>query len=133
MMCWTHWLSRSRRPWRLFANAMRVQVELEASQIFKQLSTEETYSGLRIDGRYYLEIVDSNDRVIRRRSAGADQIVTMSLIGALVRCAVRQGPVVMDTPFGRLDRGPPGADPSMGSNSGHPGHHVRSEWRVRSR
>lgn len=88
-----------------FRERMRGEVEDEASKIFKQLSTEETYAGLRIDGRYYLEIVDDLDRVIRRRSAGADQIVTMSLIGALVRCAVRQGPVVMDTPFGRLDRG----------------------------
>ena len=88
-----------------FRESMRTEVQAEASRIFKDLSTEETYGGLRIDGRYYLDIVDDLDRVIRRRSAGADQIVTMSLIGALVRCAVRQGPVVMDTPFGRLDRG----------------------------
>lgn len=88
-----------------FRDEMRKEVEREASGIFKMLTTEETYTGLRIDGRYYLEIVDELDRVIKRRSAGADQIVTMSLIGALTRCAVREGPIVMDTPFGRLDRG----------------------------
>lgn len=88
-----------------FRDQMRKEVEREASGIFKLLTTEETYTGLRIDGRYYLEIVDELDRVIKRRSAGADQIVTMSLIGALTRCAVREGPIVMDTPFGRLDRG----------------------------
>jgi hypothetical protein len=37
-------------------------------------------------------------------SAGSEQIVALSLIGALNRCATREGPVVMDTPFGRLDR-----------------------------
>jgi len=28
----------------------------------------------------------------------------MALIGALISCAVRQGPLVIDTPFGRLDK-----------------------------
>jgi DNA sulfur modification protein DndD len=84
---------------------MRERVGEEASEIFTQLTTEPDYSGLTITGKYYLEIIDSNKRIISRRSAGAEQIVAMSLIGALVRCAVRQGPVVMDTPFGRLDTG----------------------------
>jgi DNA sulfur modification protein DndD len=88
-----------------FRHAMRERVGEEASDIFTQLTTEPDYSGLTITGKYYLEIVDSQKRIISRRSAGAEQIVAMSLIGALVRCAVRQGPVIMDTPFGRLDKG----------------------------
>lgn len=88
-----------------FRNSMREKVGEEASEIFTQLTTEPDYSGLTITGKYYLEIIDANKRIISRRSAGAEQIVAMSLIGALVRCAVRQGPVVMDTPFGRLDTG----------------------------
>lgn len=88
-----------------FRRSMRERVGEEASDIFTQLTTEPDYSGLTITGKYYLEIVDSQKRIISRRSAGAEQIVAMSLIGALVRCAVRQGPVIMDTPFGRLDTG----------------------------
>jgi len=88
-----------------FRNSMREKVGEEASDIFTQLTTEPDYSGLTITGKYYLEIIDANKRIISRRSAGAEQIVAMSLIGALVRCAVRQGPVIMDTPFGRLDTG----------------------------
>jgi len=88
-----------------FRKAMREKVGEEASDIFTQLTTEPDYNGLTITGKYYLEIVDSQKRIISRRSAGAEQIVAMSLIGALVRCAVRQGPVIMDTPFGRLDTG----------------------------
>ena len=88
-----------------FRKSMREKVGEEASDIFKKLTTEPDYNGLTITGKYYLEIVDSQKRIISRRSAGAEQIVAMSLIGALVRCAVRQGPVIMDTPFGRLDTG----------------------------
>lgn len=88
-----------------FRKSMREKVGEEASDIFTQLTTEPDYNGLTITGKYYLEIVDSQKRIISRRSAGAEQIVAMSLIGALVRCAVRQGPVIMDTPFGRLDTG----------------------------
>ncbi len=88
-----------------FRKSMREKVGEEASDIFTQLTTEPDYNGLTITGKYFLEIVDSQKRIITRRSAGAEQIVAMSLIGALVRCAVRQGPVIMDTPFGRLDTG----------------------------
>lgn len=88
-----------------FRKSMREKVGEEASDIFTKLTTEPDYDGLTITGKYYLEIVDSHKRIISRRSAGAEQIVAMSLIGALVRCAVRQGPVIMDTPFGRLDTG----------------------------
>ncbi len=88
-----------------FRETTRKRVQAEASRIFTTLTTEPDYAGLRVDGNYYLSIVDSTDRVIARRSAGADQLVTMSLIGALARCSVEEGPVVMDTPFGRLDLG----------------------------
>lgn len=89
----------------IFRESMRHRIQAEASEIFRQLTTEDEYAGLRIDGGYYLNIVDDRDRVIARRSAGADQVVTMSLIGALARCSVEDGPIVMDTPFGRLDKG----------------------------
>jgi DNA sulfur modification protein DndD len=88
-----------------FRNQMRQEIQSEASEIFRQLTTEPEYAGLRIDGNYYLSIVDSKDRIVARRSAGANQIVTLSLIGALARCAVEEGPIVMDTPFARLDTG----------------------------
>jgi DNA sulfur modification protein DndD len=47
--------------------------------------------------------LDFNGNPIPERSAGAEQIVALSLIGALNKNAVRQGPIIMDTPFGRLD------------------------------
>jgi len=86
-----------------FRNSMREQVQVVASKIFQDLISESDYSSLRISGNYYLTIVDDRDREIRKRSAGASEIVTISLIGALGECSVEQAPIVMDTPFGRLD------------------------------
>lgn len=82
---------------------LRARVESEATEIFKQLTTDPAYSGLRINDRYGLTIIDSQGRDVEVRSAGAEQVVALSLIGALNRLAVKRGPVIMDTPFGRLD------------------------------
>jgi DNA sulfur modification protein DndD len=82
---------------------MRLEVQDEATKIFKRLTSEPDYAGLRINTKYYLQIVDKSDRIIQRRSAGAEQIVAMSLIGALIQCSVKEAPVIMDTPLGRLD------------------------------
>lgn len=88
-----------------FREKLREQVESEASAIFQELTTESEYDGLVINDKYGLDIVDNEGRFIHRRSKGAEQVVALSLIAALNRCAVREGPVIMDTPFGRLDEG----------------------------
>lgn len=82
---------------------LRERVQVEASSVFEQLTTDETYDGLRINEHYGLTIVDGKGRDVEVRSAGAEQVVALSLIGALNRLAVKRGPVIMDTPFGRLD------------------------------
>jgi DNA sulfur modification protein DndD len=88
-----------------FRDRLRRDVEREASDIHRQLSNDPGYGGLKINDQYGLTLVNEAGRVIPDRSAGAEQIVALSLIGALNRCATREGPIVMDTPFGRLDRG----------------------------
>jgi DNA sulfur modification protein DndD len=88
-----------------FRDRLREDVEEQATEIFRVLTTEKQYEGLRINEQFGLSIVDDENRVVRDRSAGAEQIVALSLIGALNRCATREGPIVMDTPFGRLDVG----------------------------
>lgn len=86
-----------------FREELRVIVQEEASDIFRQITTEPDYYGLAINEQYGLQIVDTQGRVIHERSAGAEQVVALALIAALNRAAVREGPIVMDTPFGRLD------------------------------
>jgi DNA sulfur modification protein DndD len=83
---------------------LRGDVEREASSIFRDLTTDKTYTGLQINDNYGLMIVGANGDVVPVRSAGAEQVVALSLIGALNRLAAKRGPVIMDTPFGRLDR-----------------------------
>jgi DNA sulfur modification protein DndD len=95
---------------RLFARSidrlredLKRQVENCASAAFKQLTTQSHYSGLRINSNYGLTILDERGHEVVVRSAGAEQIVALSLIDGLARAGRAAGPVVMDTPFGRLD------------------------------
>ena len=88
-----------------FREGMKQVVEKAATDIFRSLTTDTDYQKLVINRQFGLEIITNNGRIIKERSAGAEQIVAFSLIGALNRSAVCKGPIVMDTPFGRLDRG----------------------------
>jgi DNA sulfur modification protein DndD len=87
-----------------FRDRLRTNVERDATEIFRHLTTASDLDYLRINSQYGLRIIDNTGREITTRSAGAEQVVALSLIGALNWCAVREGPIVMDTPFGRLDR-----------------------------
>lgn len=82
---------------------LRREVEREATAVFKELTTEKAYTGLRINKNYGLTILDAAGRDVTVRSAGAEQVVALALIAALNRTARKPAPVVMDTPLGRLD------------------------------
>lgn len=82
---------------------LRGKVEQLASEAFRQMTTQDAYQGLQINENYGLSIIDSQGRTVSMRSAGAEQIVALSLIDGLNRTGRSAGPVVMDTPFGRLD------------------------------
>jgi DNA sulfur modification protein DndD len=82
---------------------LRRHVQRRASEAFRQLTTQKSYSGLEINNNYGLTILDERSEKVTVRSAGAEQIVALSLIDGLARTGRAAGPVVMDTPFGRLD------------------------------
>ena len=82
---------------------LRNKVEKKATDAFKHLTTQKKYRGLEINENYGLTILDENGDRVGIRSAGAEQIVALSLIDGLARTGRAAGPVVMDTPFGRLD------------------------------
>jgi DNA sulfur modification protein DndD len=83
---------------------LKATVEDLASKTFRKLTTQSQYSGLRINGNYGLTILDERGQDVPIRSAGAEQIVALSLIDGLAHAGRSAGPVVMDTPFGRLDK-----------------------------
>jgi DNA sulfur modification protein DndD len=84
-------------------DALREQVADYASNAFNELTTEKTYAGLEINKNYGLSIIDHTGKVLKERSAGAEQIVALSLIDGLNKTARKKGPIIMDTPLGRLD------------------------------
>ncbi len=82
---------------------LKDDVQEMATAAFKLLSHEETYAGLQINDNYGLSILDPKGRVLDERSAGAEQVVALSLIDGLNRTSGTKAPIVMDTPLGRLD------------------------------
>lgn len=82
---------------------LRQTVQERATEAFRELITQQSYRGLEINNNYGLSILDDRGRHVTVRSAGAEQIVALSLIDGLNRTGRSAGPVVMDTPFGRLD------------------------------
>ena len=83
--------------------SLRERVQSLANEAFKQMTTQKSYRGVEINENYGLQIVDTSGCHVTVRSAGAEQIVALSLIDGLNRTGRAAGPVLMDTPFGRLD------------------------------
>lgn len=86
-----------------YRDRLRGRVEQDATSLFLELTSEPDYKGLKINDNYGLTILHKDGSEIPVRSAGAEHIVALSLMGALQRNAPLRGPIVMDSPFGRLD------------------------------
>lgn len=82
---------------------LRKRVKALADDAFKKMITQKSYRGLEINDNYGLQIIDASGSHVAVRSAGAEQIVALSLIDGLNRTGRSAGPIIMDTPFGRLD------------------------------
>lgn len=83
---------------------LRTRVEETASKLFRLMTTEkEDYADLMINEGYGLTIRHRDGRPEEARSAGAEHVVALALMGALQKNAPLRGPIVMDSPFGRLD------------------------------
>lgn len=87
----------------VFREQLRRKVEVDATEHFLQLTSEPDYAGLRINDSYGLTIIHKDGSDIPVRSAGAEHIVALSLVGALQNNAPLRGPIIIDSPFGRLD------------------------------
>jgi DNA sulfur modification protein DndD len=89
-----------------YKSDLRQRVETTASGFFLSMTTEkEDYVGLTINEGYGLTIRHRDGRAEEARSAGAEHVVALALMGALQNNAPLRGPIVMDSPFGRLDEG----------------------------
>ena len=83
---------------------LRGRVESTASGLFLSMTTEkQDLASLTINESYGLTIRHRDGRAEEARSAGAEHVVALALMGALQHNAPLRGPIVMDSPFGRLD------------------------------
>ena len=89
----------------VYREELRHRVESDASRYFRMLTTEPEYAGLRINDSYGLTIIHNDGSDIPIRSASAEHVVALSLVAALQNNAQLRGPIVIDSPFGRLDGG----------------------------
>jgi DNA sulfur modification protein DndD len=87
-----------------FRDAMRDKVGGDASELFAKLTSDKDLKGLAINENYGLTTLGPDGEPMPSRSAGQEQIVAFSLIGALNRNATRRAPIIMDTPLGRLGK-----------------------------
>lgn len=86
-----------------FRDELRSHVERDASKLFKALTTEPQFKGLRINSNYGLDIEREDGGIQPLRSSGAEHIVAFALVGALQHNSPLRGPLFIDSPFGRLD------------------------------
>lgn len=86
-----------------FKADLRGKVEATASAYFARMTTEPDYTGLRINDSYGLTVVHRDGRLVRRRAASTEQVVALALMGAIQANSPLKGPIIMDTPFARLD------------------------------
>jgi DNA sulfur modification protein DndD len=86
-----------------YANHIRETVQANASKMFLDLVRDPSgYGGLTIAPDYRIQLLDRHEEP-RSTSEGGKQLLALSLIAALKRAAVQTGPVVLDSPLGRLD------------------------------
>lgn len=87
-----------------YRDELRERVATDATRFFrKMISDPEFYEGLEINDSYGLFIVFADGTREEARSAGQEHIVALALVAALQKNAPIGGPIVMDSPFGRLD------------------------------
>jgi len=89
-----------------FRSDKREEVEKISTEIFLKIRSKTDFKSLEINNNFGLSIITQSNEKLNKsewRSAGEEQIVALSLIGALNKCAQINAPLFMDTPFSRLD------------------------------
>jgi DNA sulfur modification protein DndD len=91
-----------------FAQVMRKRIEEETKKIFSMLVWKESqFTNVELTEDYHLIVLDRWGSPARPElSAGERQLLSLSFIIALSRVSEGSAPIVMDTPFGRLDTQP---------------------------
>lgn len=86
------------------AEAMRQKVEEYTSHAYTAMTHETHHERVKVaKDTFAMTIIDDYGEPVHEPSAGATQILALSLIISLGQIGRKLGPLIMDTPLGRLD------------------------------
>lgn len=99
-------LNQLEKVYEKLSMGLKKEIEEEATKIFKSLiRKKEFFQRIELSEDYILKLVDVfGDKEAKTEiSAGERQVLSLSFILSLAKVSKKEAPIVMDTPFGRLD------------------------------
>jgi hypothetical protein len=84
---------------------VRNQVESFASETFLKIISDKKYQGLRINDNFGVDLILPDGNLDPLRSTGQGKVSTIALVSGLIKTAMDEGFILMDTPFVSLDLG----------------------------
>ena len=89
----------------IFAEDSRQAIEDLTRQEFRQFAQSASGYQVALNEEYELQVLDSHgNRALQRLSMGQSQCLSLAFITAISRVSEKNPPLVIDMPFGRLDR-----------------------------
>jgi hypothetical protein len=88
-----------------YVGLVRKQVESYASETFLKIISDKKFTGLRINDNFGVDLILPDGKIDPLRSTGQGKVSTISLVSGLIRTAMDEGFILMDTPFVSLDLG----------------------------
>ena len=88
------------------SKGLKVEIEKATTEIFRRLiRKKDFFKEIKFSEDYILKLVDTfgDSEAKAELSAGERQVLSLSFILALAKVSKKEAPIVMDTPFGRLD------------------------------
>jgi DNA sulfur modification protein DndD len=84
---------------------VRKQVQTYASETFLKIISDKKYRGLQINENFGVELILPDGKVDPLLSTGQGKVSTIALVSGLIKTAMDEGFILMDTPFVSLDLG----------------------------
>jgi DNA sulfur modification protein DndD len=88
-----------------YVNLVRKQVQTYASETFLKIISDKKYRGLQINENFGVELILPDGKVDPLLSTGQGKVSTIALVSGLIKTAMDEGFILMDTPFVSLDLG----------------------------
>ena len=89
----------------VYAQQIKLKVQEYASETFLKIISDSKYRGLRINENYGMDLMMEGGVIDTLKSTGQGKVSTIALVSGLIRTAMSEGFILMDTPFVSLDKG----------------------------